>query len=680
MSYFSRASNSFQLSFFVFLVVFAGISYAYIMRDQAHDREQIKIHASIVADDVWAVNPAGAQSYLQLAIQADSYKSLTLKQLGGEPFVHVESPPLAGIERLLLRLKLIRTRILTTDVFYNNQKIGIFEGVKYVRVIYPLANILIFLLLVMLTTNFFIYLFSNRKYLERQIGERTLNLQKSERRFHDLVNLLPEMVWETDRQGNVTYANQLAFQRLGLFSSPDAPASWFDYIVPEQRPLAESYFTESIRGNDLGLREFRAVGKDAAPFPILLRSVPIAQDASIAGTRSIAIDISERYALEEQLRRAQKMKAIGLMAGGVAHDLNNILSGVVNYPELLLLDLPLDSPLRRPLEAIRKSGMQAAEVVADLLTVARGVAATKIISNPHALIDEYLKSPEYLQLTSVYPGITCSTELEKEIRYIYCSPIHVKKCLMNLITNAAEAMKGIGTITVSTSNRYFDKQPHGFDRPLHGDYCVIAVRDTGSGISPQDLKHIFEPFYTKKTMGRSGTGLGLAVVWNTMKDHEGTVIATNNKNGSTFELFFPSTRERNIKLPETIDLSAFRGNSETILIIDDDVQQQDIASRILTTLGYSVSAVSSGEEALECLKNTAIDLLILDMIMSPGMNGRETYEKILTIHPRQKAIIASGFSQSVDVKEVLKLGARSFISKPYTMEQLGEIVYKELHA
>lgn len=669
-----------MLSFFVFLAVFASTSYVYIQKDLERDRKQIKIHATIVADDVWAVNPSGAKPYLQLAMQADSFKSLTVTQSGGEPFVAVESPPLTGSENVLRRLGLIGIKTLSTGIVYNGQPIGTLEGVKYVRTIYPLTNILIFLLLVMLTAVFFIYLFSNRKHLEQQVWERTLNLQKSERRFHDLINLLPEMVWETDHQGNVTYANQLAFQRLGLSGNPDAAVDWFGNIAEEQREMVIGHFHETILGHDLGLREFRAVDKDGAPFPVLLRSAPIIQETAITGTLTIAIDISERYALEEQLRRAQKMKAIGLMAGGVAHDLNNILSGVVNYPELLLMDLPADSPLRRPLEAMRKSGILAAEVVADLLTVARGVAATKTIANPHALIAEYLESPEFLQLASLYPDISCITELDPEIRNICCSPVHVKKCLMNLITNAAEAMNGAGTIAIATSNRHFNTHAPDIDMQLQGDYCVISVRDTGSGIEPQDLRHIFEPFYTKKTMGRSGTGLGLAVVWNTMKDHDGTALVTSGKNGTTFELFFPSTREMNRIAKETIDLSAFRGNGETILVIDDEKQQRDIASRILTTLGYAVSTVSSGEEAIAFLQKTAVDLLILDMIMSPGISGRVTYERILTEHPGQKAILASGFSQSVDVKAALQLGAGGFIGKPYTMEQLGRIVHRELHS
>jgi len=677
---FAKTSSKIILSFVVLSVVFAGTSYIYIQRDLAHDDSQLKIHATIIADDVWAVNPSGAKPYLELAMQANSYKSLTITQLGNESFLHVESPPLSGIERLLFQLKIIRTRSLTTDIFYNNQQIGIVRGVKYVRVIYPLVNILIFLSLLMLATVFFIYLFSNRKHLEQQVEERTRNLQESERRFHDLVNLLPEMVWETDQQGNVSYANQFAIQRLGFSRSPDSPTVWFGHIVPEQRDIAINYFKETMLGHSLGLKEFRALAQDNVPFPVLLRSAAIIQESLITGTRSIAIDISERYALEEQLRRAQKMKAIGLMAGGVAHDLNNILSGIVNYPELILMDLAKDSPLRRPLEAMRKSGMQAAEVVADLLTVARGVAATKVISDPRTLIGEYLESPEFFQLSSLYPSIYCISELDPETHNISCSPIHVKKCLMNLITNAAEAMNGYGTITVSTANQFFDYSLANNDPALRGEYSVISVRDTGSGISAQDLDHIFEPFYTKKAMGRSGTGLGLAVVWNTMTDHNGTVTVTSDTHGTLFKLFFPSTRERHTLDSKKTDPAAFKGNGETILVVDDEAQQLDIAARILTALGYKVSTVSSGEEAVEFVHKTAVDLLILDMIMSPGMNGRETYEKILAIHPGQRAIIASGFSQSVDVKATVELGAGSFISKPYTMEELGRIVQKELLA
>ena len=672
----SRAKPILSLS--VFLVVFSAVAFLYIQKDHARDIRQFNIHATIIADDVWAVNPSGAESYLQLVLQANAFKNLSVRQQGGEPFVQVDSPPLAGIDGLLERLQLIRTRTLATDITYNGQRIGSLQGKKYVRDIYPLVNILIFLLLITLTIVFFINLFSNRRYLEQQVWERTRNLRESERRFHDLVNLLPEMVWEADQSGRVTYANKIAMRRLGLSDSPDTPIVWFDFIVPVQRKSVVEYFAESLQGRDLGLREFRAAGRDGGSVPILLRSAPILKDQTITGARTIAIDISERHALEEQLRRAQKMKAIGLMAGGVAHDLNNILSGVVNYPELMLMDLPQNSPLRHPLEILRRSGLQAAEVVADLLTVARGVAATKIVSDLHSLISEYLESPEFLELVSYSPKITLITVFGSDTGHISCSPIHVKKCLMNLITNAAEAINGAGTITVTTSKRSIDKDQSNINTLPAGDYTVLTVQDSGSGIQPQDLKHIFEPFYTKKTMGRSGTGLGLAVVWNTMKDHDGIVIVTSDQNGTTFDLYFPSTSETPAIQPEDASPAAFRGDGQSILVVDDEEQQRNIAAQLLTVLGYTATTVSSGEEAVTLMQKSAVDLIILDMIMPPGMNGHQTYEKIIAIRPGQRAIIVSGYSENIEVKAALRLGAGGFISKPYTLAQLGRTIHNLL--
>jgi CheY-like chemotaxis protein len=250
---------------------------------------------------------------------------------------------------------------------------------------------------------------------------------------------------------------------------------------------------------------------------------------------------------------------------------------------------------------------------------------------------------------------------------------------MNLVTNAFEAINGKGTITIATANRFITAEPDEGTSLAAGEYAVITVRDNGPGILAKDLKHIFEPFYTKKTMGRSGTGLGLAVVWNTMKDHDGTVTVTSDKNGTTFDLHFPRTQAQHTINKETADLAVYRGTGQTILVVDDEQQQRDIAIQVLSSLGYRVSSVASGEEAVACVQNTPFDLIVLDMIMGPGMNGRETYEKIIVISPGQKAIISSGFSRDTEVKTTQSLGARGFISKPYTMEQLAKIVFNGLH-
>ena len=386
----------------------------------------------------------------------------------------------------------------------------------------------------------------------------------------------------------------------------------------------------------------------------------------------------EKKKLETKLQRARKMEAMGLMAGGVAHDLNNILSGIVSYPELLLMDLPEDSPLRKPIKTIQESGMRAADVVEDLLTIARGVATGKEVLNLNTVVDEYLDSAEHHKLERIHPLSAFKTELDSELLNITGSASHVKKVLMNLIVNASEAIEVRGTVTVSTINRYLDEPLKGYDDVRTGEYAVLRVSDNGSGISPKDLDRIFEPFYTKKEMGRSSTGLGLAVVWNSMQDHNGYINVKSSEKGTVFELYFPTTREKMADEGEQAPLENYLGHGEKILVVDDEERQMEIASGILTRLGYIAEAVSSGEDAIEYVKTNPVDLILLDMVMPKGINGRETYEEIIKIRPGQKAIIASGYAKTKEVNMAQELGAGKYIKKPYALEKVGLAVKEEL--
>jgi two-component system cell cycle sensor histidine kinase/response regulator CckA len=386
----------------------------------------------------------------------------------------------------------------------------------------------------------------------------------------------------------------------------------------------------------------------------------------------------EQERIREQMFRSQKLESLGLLAGGVAHDLNNVLSGIVGYPELLLMDLPEDSKFRKPIEAMQESGYRATAIVQDLLTVARGVAITREPLNLNQLVDDYLQSPEFNKLKQFYSAVTIETDLETGLFNISGSHVHIEKAVMNLVSNAAEAIRGSGIITISTVNRYLDRPLRGYEEVKIGEYVVLSVADDGSGIKPDDLKRIFEPFYSKKIMGRSGTGLGLAVVWNIMLDHKGYIDVISDENGTIFELYFPMTREGVSGKDLSIPIQNYRGNGEAILVVDDVETQRDISCRMLDMLGYQTKAVSSGEEAVEYLKQNSADLILLDMIMDSGMNGRETYERIIEIHPGQKAVIVSGFAITEDVKDVQKLGAGKYIKKPYSIEKIGLAVKEEL--
>lgn len=398
----------------------------------------------------------------------------------------------------------------------------------------------------------------------------------------------------------------------------------------------------------------------------------------IAGVISRKREAEEKKELKEKLVLSEKMEAIGRLAGGVAHDLNNVLSAIVSYPELLLMKLPLDSPLRKPLLTVKQSGQRAAAIVQDLLTLARrGVEVNEVI-NWNDILHDYLKSPVFEKLKAGHPNIEVKIDLDKHLLNIEGSPVHLTKTLMNLCSNAAEAMPDGGAITLATSNLYHDKELAEIGI---NNYVVVSISDTGIGIAKKDLKRIFEPFYTTKSMGISGTGLGMAIVWNTVHDHYGYInVSSEEGKGTIFELYFPVTYAAVSKKEKAIGIEEFKGHGERILVIDDMLEQREILNVLLAELGYSVTCVSRGEEAVNYMKEngTEVQLLILDMIMEGGMDGLDTYKEILKIKPGIRAVIASGFSETVRVKEAVQLGAGAYIKKPYTLEKIGLALKIEL--
>ncbi len=382
-----------------------------------------------------------------------------------------------------------------------------------------------------------------------------------------------------------------------------------------------------------------------------------------------------------ELVQAQKLEIIGSLAGGVAHDLNNILSGIVSYPDLLLKTIDEKDPNRKYIEIIKDSGEKAAEMVQDLLTLTRKGVINKEPISINEIIKEFLSSPVFTKLKKNNPHISYVNNLTTEKTSIFGSSIHITKTIMNLIINASEAMPIDGTIEISTSRCFLDEPLKGYDKINEGDYIKLTISDNGIGIDKKDLSNIFEPFFSKKRMGKSGTGLGMTVVLWTVKDHYGYVIVNSTKGkGTEFQLYFPAAMydlEEEKDLQESEINTRYIGKGEHILIIEDDNNNRELAEKILSECNFRVSSVSSGEEAVEFVQKEKVDLLILDMIME-GIDGLETYIQILMRKGEQKAIITSGYSDNENVKETIKLGAGAYIKKPYLKMQLIKAVEAEL--
>ncbi|MGD9180284.1 MAG: ATP-binding protein, partial [Desulfobacterales bacterium] len=518
-----------------------------------------------------------------------------------------------------------------------------------------------------------------------------IKIQQSENKYRELVETANSIILRIEAAGRITFSNEFA-QRLFGYSENEmlgqnaeqiilpagrANRQGFEALVTSlqknpDRPMVNENETERRNGEKVWIAwTYQPIFNEKGLFKEILC---IGNDIT-----ELKLADLEKKDLQAQLQRAQKMEAIGTLAGGVAHDLNNILSGIVSYPELLLMEIDESSPLRKPILTIQKSGEKAAAIVQDLLTLARrGVAATEVV-NLNSIVSEYLLSPEHEKLQIDHPDVKVERHLEANLLNILGSPVHLSKTVMNLVSNAAEAMLDGGKIIIRSENRHEDKNKNAFDEIGRGDYVTLTVEDTGIGMAPEDIERIFEPFYTKKSMGRSGTGLGMAVVWGTVKDHRGYIdIYSKEGKGTAITLYFPVTRQELIKDADLVSLEEIKGQGESILVVDDVKDQRQIATEMLEKLGYNVTAVASGEAAVNHMRHHTADLMVLDMIMDPGIDGLETYKQITAIHPGQKTIIASGYSESERVKAAQKIGAGPYIKKPYLLERLGRAIKTEL--
>ena len=498
--------------------------------------------------------------------------------------------------------------------------------------------------------------------------------------------------WEYDVTGDLFTFNDQFYkifrtnvEQVGGYSMSSAEYAR-GFVHPDDMAMVGDEIRKAIETTDpnfTGQLEHRILFADGETGHISVRHFIVKDDRGrTIRTYGVNQDISDRKkaeadreSLREQLLQAQKMEAVGTLAGGVAHDFNNILQVAVGYSELILGEEGLPQKLRADLSKIHESAKRGADLVKRLLTFGR---KTQIEPQPLNLNRRIVEMRKMLERT-IPKMVDIQLSLGENLFNIYADPTQVDQILMNLAVNARDAMPEGGNLIVETANVMLDDdyvRTHLEAKPGH--HVLLMVTDTGSGMENETLKHIFEPFYTTKAVGE-GTGLGLAMVHGIVKQHGGHIECYSELGrGTTFKIYLPALDVEEVR-EQTSIVPLPLGGSEIILVTDDEELIRDLGARILTKAGYRVITASDGGEALQMYqeRKSEIALVILDLIM-PKMGGKECLEGLLKLDPAVKVVIASGYSATGHAKDAIAAGAKGFVNKPYNIRQMLEVVRKIL--
>ncbi len=522
-----------------------------------------------------------------------------------------------------------------------------------------------------------------RDVTEQKLAEEAL--LESEQRFRSLVETTSDWVWEVDQNAIYTYASPKVNDQLGYGPEEVIGKTPFDFMPKGEAEKIRKFFNEKAINKEpfYGLENVNR-HKDGHLVVLETNGIPIFDEkGQLKGYRGIDRDITDRKRAEEekkklqaQLLQAQKLEAIGTLAGGIAHDINNVLMGIQGHSSLALLYADSGRPHSEHLKGIEHMVQSGAALTKQLLGFAMGGKYEVKPTDPNELIE---KSSEMFGRTK--KEIKIHRKYQEDIWPVEVDRGQIEQVLLNLYVNAWQSMPRGGDLYIETSSVVLDKnytKPFGVNP---GNYVKISVTDTGVGMDKATQQRIFDPFFTTKEMGR-GTGLGLASAYGIIKNHGGIINVYSEKGeGTTFDIYLPAS-EKEVTTEEKKLADEILKGTETVLLVDDEAMILDVGEEMLKEMGYKVLLARSGKEAVKVYgkHKDEIDLVILDMIM-PDMGGGEAYDRMKENNPKVKALLSSGYSIDGQATEILERGCDSFIQKPFNMKELSgkirEILGKE---
>lgn len=503
----------------------------------------------------------------------------------------------------------------------------------------------------------------------RRIAEA---LRQSEARFRRIAEQSLDAIFTLDREGRFQYVSP-AFERMtGCNPASVIGQPWWSCISEASRPAAQGSLAQVWSGKPVEGLQVKIMRHDGKERDAEVNIAPVVEDGRVVEAEGIMRDVTDRKQLEAQFLRAQKMEAVGRLAGGIAHDFNNLLTAIIGNAELGLMHLHEGMPGYQELQVILQSSLRAAKLTRQLLMVSkRDIAMPQAVSLNDLIL---ALQPMYERLLG--EDIHFEVQLDPLLHPVMADQSQMEQVLLNLLVNARDAMPHGGRVYVSTANVFLDEEYCRRNPGVQpGEYVLLAITDTGVGMTPDVLEHVFEPFFTTKP---NGSGLGLSTVYGIVHQYGGTInVYSEVGRGTTFKIYLPALIRERPAAPqenESVDLQELAG-TETILLVEDEQEIRQLAQDVLHKLGYSVSTAESAEEAQEVAAGLGkpIDLLIADVVL-PGKSGPRLAQELLAQHAGLRVLFISGYADDRLAAEEVAAGQAAFLSKPFTTAQLARKV------
>ena len=504
--------------------------------------------------------------------------------------------------------------------------------------------------------------------LERKVFEE--QLEESRRKYQAFVDFLPQVVFECDAEGILNFANRYAYQLFGYTKEDfEKGTSVYSMLAEEDRDRAAKNFGRVLLGATTEGSEYTGVTKEGSRFPILIYSSPVYESDNLTGVRGIIIDITVRKVLEEQLKQSQKLEAVGRLSGGIAHDFNNILTSIIGFSHLLLLNEELTKECKDEVENILSVAKSGSNLTRQLLAFSR-----KQIVNPKQIDLNGLTGKTVTMLRRLLSEkVELTTELCSPLEPIRMDEGQMEQIIMNLVLNSADALPEGGKIILRTGGVCVSfGDDSSADTPAEGEYVFLQVVDNGYGMEKSVKEKVLEPFFTTKEMGK-GTGLGLSTVYGIARQSGGYLeIESEPGQGTSITVYLPRQAgpagEAEWKTPSGVRAPR---TSARILVVEDDAEVRNVLARMLKTLGFSVREAEDGETVVSILDSEPVyDLVISDVVM-PVIGGRKIADIVENSYPNTRILLISGHTDEESVRKSVELESRDFLQKPFSIDTLG---------